>query len=172
MLKNKTHNSYSIVRNSTKTSGFTLIELLVVISLIGLLAAIALVSFTGVQKQSRDTQRKSDIRQYQLALENFANKNGGLYPRRNVTVSASTTLCTDLAMTNCPLDPRNTKDSSFDYKYESDGTASDGTAAATKYVLWGKIENVSTTTYWVICSNGKIGQATSGIPPSGGTCPI
>jgi prepilin-type N-terminal cleavage/methylation domain-containing protein len=43
--------------------GFTLIELLVVISLIGLLAALALVSYIGVQKQGRDTQRKSDLRQ-------------------------------------------------------------------------------------------------------------
>lgn len=152
--------------------GFTLIELLVVIALIGLLSAIALVSFTGVQKQARDTQRKSDLRQYSLALENYANKNNGLYPRRNVTVSATSVLCTDLSMTNCPVDPRETKDASFGYKYQTDGTASDGTAGATKYVLWGKIENISATTYWVVCSIGKSGQVTSGVPPTGGACPI
>ncbi|MEK7111926.1 MAG: type II secretion system protein [Patescibacteria group bacterium] len=152
--------------------GFTLVELLVVISVIGILASIVLVSFTGSQKQARDTQRKSDLRQYQLSLENYANKNNGLYPRRNVTVSADTTLCTDLSQTTCPSDPRELKDATFDYKYQSDGTASDGTAAATIYVLWGKIENVSATTYWVLCSNGKSGQATVGIPPTGGACPL
>jgi prepilin-type N-terminal cleavage/methylation domain-containing protein len=162
----------SNLKSQISNLGFTLIELLVVISLIGLLASIALVSYTGVQKQARDTQRKSDIKQYQLGLENYANKNGGLYPQRNVTVSADTTLCSDLGMTNCPSDPRKTKDATYDYKYQSDGTASDGTAVAAKYVLWGKIENASTTTYWVICSNGKTNQATSGLPPTGGSCPI
>jgi prepilin-type N-terminal cleavage/methylation domain-containing protein len=155
-----------------KQLGFTLVELLVVISVIGVLASIVLVSFTGSQKQARDTQRKSDIKQYQLALENFANKNNGLYPRRNVTVSADTTLCNDLGQTACPSDPREARDATFDYKYQSDGTASDGTPAATDYVLWGKIENVTATTYWVVCSNGKSAQVTTGIPPSGGTCPF
>ena len=152
--------------------GFTLVELLVVISVIGILASIVLVSFTGSQKQARDTQRKSDLRQYQLSLENYANKNNGLYPRRNVTVSADTTLCTDLSQTTCPSDPREVKDATFDYKYQSDGTVSDGTAASAIYVLWGKIENVSATTYWVLCSNGKSGASTTGIPPTGGVCPL
>ena len=152
--------------------GFTLVELLVVISVIGILASIVLVSFTGSQKQARDTQRKSDVKQYQLALENFANKGSGLYPRRNSSVSADTTLCADLGLTTCPSDPREIKDATFDYKYQSDGTLSDGTAAATIYVLWGKVENVTATTYWVVCSNGKSGQLTSGIPPTGGACPL
>ncbi len=153
-------------------NGFTLVELLVVISIIGVLAGIVLVSYTSSQKQARDTQRKSDIKQYQLALEGFANKYGGLYPQRNITVSADTTLCLDLSLTACPSDPREARDATFDYKYQSDGTASDGSPMATKYVLWGKIENVSTTTYWVVCSNGKSGQMTTGIPPSGGSCPL
>lgn len=158
-----------------KNFGFTLVELLVVISVIGILASIVLVSFTGSQKQARDTQRKSDLKQYQLALENFANKSNGLYPVESLTVSADDTvsgLCGDLTLTGCPSDPRKLRDPSFDYKYQSDGTLTDGSAAATKYVLWGKIENVTSTTYWVLCSNGKTGQLTSGIPPSGGTCPL
>lgn len=152
--------------------GFTLVELLVVIAIIGILASMALVSYTGSQKQARDAQRKSDIKQYQLSLENYANKNSGLYPQRPTTVSADTTLCTDLGLTGCPSDPREARDSTFDYKYQSNGSISDGTAAASNYVLWDKIENVTTTTYWVVCSNGKVGQTTTGIPPTGGACPI
>jgi prepilin-type N-terminal cleavage/methylation domain-containing protein len=157
-----------------KNKGFTLIELLVVISIIGILAAIALVSFTSSQKQARDTVRKSDSKQYQLALENFANKGGGLYPQRpdGSGVLAWTTLCADLSLTTCPQDPRFTQDASFTYQYQSNGTLSDGTAVASSYVIWNKLENVTVTTYWVVCSNGKSGQTTSAIPPTGGACPL
>ena len=53
--------------------GFTLIELLIVISIIGILVTIVSASFVTSQKQARDVQRKSDLKQYQNALENFAN---------------------------------------------------------------------------------------------------
>ena len=151
-----------------------MVELLVVISIIGILAAIALVSFTSSQKQARDTVRRSDSKQYQLALENFANKNGGLYPQRpdGTGILAWTTLCADMGLTSCPQDPRYAKDTSFVYQYQSNGTISDGTAIATSYVIWTKIENVTTTTYWIVCSNGKSGQSTSGLPPTGGACPL
>ena len=66
--------------------GFTLIEILVVISIIGVLASLALVSFAGTQKQARDTQRKNDLKQYQTSLENFANNNSSLYPSEPVII--------------------------------------------------------------------------------------
>ncbi|KKQ58329.1 MAG: fimbrial protein pilin [Parcubacteria group bacterium GW2011_GWC1_38_17] len=48
--------------------GFTLLELLVVISIIGLLASIALVSLDSARKKTRDTQRLSDMAGIQKAL--------------------------------------------------------------------------------------------------------
>lgn len=154
--------------------GFTLIELLVVISVIGILASIALVSFGPVQKQARDTQRKSDIKQYQNSLEMFASKGNGLYPGENSTVSADSTsggLCGDLGLTSCSSDPKKSTDATYDYKYQSDGSVSDGTLVATKYVLWAKLENVDK--YWVNCSNGKVGTTVGDtISVSGGTCPL
>lgn len=150
-----------------------MIELLVVIAIIGILASLALISFSGSQKQARDSQRKSDLKQYQNALELFANQNNGLYPSRTDVsgADASSTLCNDLNISTCPEDPRNPDDASHVYKYQSDGTGT-GTVDATQYVLWGKLENASTTTYWILCSTGVVGEVTTGIPPTGGNCPL
>jgi prepilin-type N-terminal cleavage/methylation domain-containing protein len=155
------------------TNAFTLIELLVVISIIGILAALSLASFSTAQKQARDTQRKSDIGQYQNSLESYANKNNGLYPSRPDAAGASSdTLCTDLTLTGCATDPKNTSDASFAYKYQSNGTVSNGLGTATKYVLWGKLE--STANYRVVCSNGKNGNIlqASWVNPTLGVCPL
>ena len=150
--------------------GFTMIELLVVISIIGILASIGLVSFSGAQKQARDSQRKSDLKQYQSALEIFANKNNGLFPPRTATARASTTLCGDLSISTCSEDPRYEEDNSFVYNYQSDGTAAPA-IDATQYVLWGKLEN--TSDYWVNCSDGRVGtKSQSGFSVSGGNCPL
>jgi prepilin-type N-terminal cleavage/methylation domain-containing protein len=156
-----------------RLSGFTLVEILVVISIIGALTALVLVSYTGPQKQARDSQRKSDLKQYQSSLEVFANKTNGLYPSRSDSAGAiaSIALCTDLEMTGCSEDPRNAKDSSFVYRYQSDGSGADS-ADATQYVLWGKLENKED--YWVLCSNGKVGAISqaSWSNPSEGNCPL
>lgn len=160
------------ISNKVK-KGFTLIELLVVISIIGILAALSFVSFTTSQRQARDSARKSDIKQYQTSLESFANNHGGLFPQRPdaAGVTASSTLCNDLTLTTCPEDVKSTNDATFTYKYQSDGSVSDGTAIATKYILWTKLE--SQTNYWVICSSGKVGiVAQAGFGVSGGSCPL
>ena len=137
-----------------KTRGFTLIELLVVISIIGILAALVTVSFTSSQRQARDTKRQSDLRFYQNALEVDANKYSGFYITQPARVAASTTLCSALALTNCPEDPKNsTIPATYVYNYLSDGVVAGGHTSIT-YVLWAKLENSSA--YWVICSSGTV----------------
>lgn len=42
-------------------SGFTIVELLIVIVVIGILAAITIVAYNGVQQRSRDAIRKADL---------------------------------------------------------------------------------------------------------------
>lgn len=166
--------------NKTKLNkilGFTLVELLVVISIIGILAALTLVSFTGAQKQARDVQRASDLKQYQSMLESWANTHSGLYPyNTNISTEAATTLCsTYLGLTGCPEDP---KDPTLKYYYSSGPTSTlptctAGVACATKYVLRATHESTANE-YWVVCSNGKSGAIpTSGSPDfSAGNCPL
>lgn len=61
--------------------GFTIVELLIVIVVIGILAALVITTFTGIQQQARDTERKADIKALQGQIEAYyANK--GNYPTR------------------------------------------------------------------------------------------
>lgn len=46
---------------ANKQTGFTIVELLIVIVVIGILAAITIVAYNGVQQRARDTKRVSDI---------------------------------------------------------------------------------------------------------------
>lgn len=152
---------------SDRLNAFTLIELLVVISIIGLLVAVATVSFSSSQKQARDIKRKSDLKFYQNGAEVFANKSTGLYPMWSAGVDASgNQFCGgSLSMSNCPQDPRS-KDGNY-YHYQSDGSYNDGRAMASKYVIWSVTE--SPAGYWVVCSSGA--NFYSAAQPSLDTCP-
>lgn len=64
-----------------RQSGFTIVELLIVIVIIGILATLVIVTFSGVQQRARDSERKTDINAVAGQLEAFyANK--GYYPPR------------------------------------------------------------------------------------------
>jgi prepilin-type N-terminal cleavage/methylation domain-containing protein len=159
--------------------GFTLIELLVVIAIIGILASLALVSYGGAQKQSRDTRRKSDVQQYRNALEGYAGANNGRYPgftTAGVIQIGTTNLCHSnylypFTSNTCLTDPAATasyscgNDLAYQYCYFEDGS-SDG-ATATNYLLYAKLE---TGGFWVVCSNGKAGKVST--MPTSVTCPL
>lgn len=58
-----------------KSIGFTLIELMVVISILAILVAIGVTSYSTIRKNSRDSIRKSDLHSIQNALEQYYGKN-------------------------------------------------------------------------------------------------
>lgn len=131
--------------------GFTLIELLVVISIIGILASLTFVSYSGAQKQTRDTERRSDLAQYRNGLANYAAANDGLYPDSitDDSIGSGSDLCIVLSpdfISSCPPDPTNSGD--YTYHFLSDTTG-------IQYLLWAKLE---TGGYWEVCSDGRSGK--------------
>jgi type IV pilus assembly protein PilA len=71
-----------------KQRGFTIVELLIVIVVIGILAAIVITSFAGVQAKARDAKRQTDIRALAAQLEKYYADNNG-YPQFSQVNSAA-----------------------------------------------------------------------------------
>lgn len=86
--------------------GFTLIELLVVISIIGILSSVVIASLNTAREKARDTNRITDLKQLQLALELYYDSNSSAYP-----VALSSLAPTYIQ--TVPTDPR----SGDQYKY-------------------------------------------------------
>jgi prepilin-type N-terminal cleavage/methylation domain-containing protein len=64
---------------SGNKNGFTIVELLIVIVVIGILAAITIVSYNGIQQRSRNTQVITGVEAYYKALRSYHAVNGS-YP--------------------------------------------------------------------------------------------
>lgn len=62
-----------------KQSGFTIVELLIVIVVIGILAALVITTFSGIQQKGRNTERTTDVQAVASQLEAYYAK-GGSYP--------------------------------------------------------------------------------------------
>lgn len=141
--------------------GFTLIELIVVIAIIGTMAAFVVLRFSGPRKEAQNTQRKSDIRQYQTAIEVYANSHNGLFPP---TSGNLTGLCAVINVGECPDDPLIASEPTRTYKYQTNG------ASRTTYVVWARL--AKTNEFFVACSSGAVGNVPDTTSISGGNCPL
>jgi type II secretion system protein G len=102
--------------------GFTIIELIVSIVIIGILVTIMIVSYSGIQQRSRDSQRASDVTKIKIALEKY-HADKGQYPAvcsADEVDCPADSLASALVTTyiaSIPHDPRNAFDSATDYRY-------------------------------------------------------
>jgi len=115
--------------------GFTLIEILVVSTIMVLLTAAGLISYSIFLRNSRDVRRKADLAQISGALEMYRSSND-TYPTVGLTQMTAPTVF----IQTIPTDPKNPT-----YTYYYSGTASD-------YTLGAYLENGGTT-----CAAGQCG---------------
>jgi prepilin-type N-terminal cleavage/methylation domain-containing protein len=66
-------------RSNGRTRGFTIVELLIVIVVIGILAAITIVAYNGIQDRANNATTINGIAQYTKLFQFYANDNGS-YP--------------------------------------------------------------------------------------------
>ncbi|OGM11460.1 hypothetical protein A2Z22_00215 [Candidatus Woesebacteria bacterium RBG_16_34_12] len=172
-----------------KKNAYTLLELVLVAAILGVLASFGINTFKGSQARSRDTQRKSDLNQYRVALETYGTNHNGLFPGRNglfgLWASDKTScgagscyyLCTtDLGLSGCPADPYDGQNKCYGgttcrYWYQGNN-CDNGSACATNFTLRAMLENENA--FWVVCANGKSGNVDSATDFStlGGSCPL
>jgi len=109
-----------------KFEGFTLIELLVVIAIIGTLSALFLPNFMSARERARDSQRKSDLRQIQKAIELYKQDQVDSsvpvqLPAKNTCWSSEANCTGNIYMNKFPADPNRSAALRDEYFY-SPGT--------------------------------------------------
>lgn len=142
-----------LMPTSQKLKGFTLIELLIVITIIAILAAIGLVSYTTFLKTARDNRRQSDLKLIQSALEQY-HGDQKYYPYTdsvilgsplNNTTGGTSTTVTKTYLNAVPQDPKGSPN--YSYKaYKNDGTtncSSTDAGICAKYCVYAFLENPS-----------------------------
>jgi prepilin-type N-terminal cleavage/methylation domain-containing protein len=138
--------------------GFTIVELLIVIVVIGILAALVLNSFRGVQERARDTKRRTDVNAQASQLEVYYTDNGG-YPVFTGQVDTDSWITANLkgADLNAWRAPNQTSNSMVNsatpdknhYGYvplQDDGTTACTTSPCAKFKLYWYSEKTATVT--------------------------
>lgn len=96
--------------------GFTFIEVLVTITIIAIISAVGMASYSRIQKKSRDSARQANLKQIQSGLE-ICKSEDGAYPNSITQGQAMTCTSGAEAMSEVPEDP-----SGYSYSYNPSGS--------------------------------------------------
>lgn len=151
-------------RSEPKETGFTIVELLIVVVVIAILAAITIVSYSGVTRRASNSERQSDIAAIQKALEMYYIDNSQ-YPKQGGVAGMDlvdypiTTLKLPRSAIIAPGAPSGTQNSmsegqygnnmnSYNYGYRAVNAAGNACWASsdtcTSYQLWYRLDGEST----------------------------
>lgn len=155
-----------LVKKRNNQMGFTIVELLIVIVVIGILAAITIVAYNGIQKRASDTRRHSDIEIITKALELYYIDNNR-YPAGSgsTTINAAWSTTADASWQNLatalrpyaaslPSDPISspgvavTGASGYNYAYYANTNTFCGAAVGKMYILVYRLENGAQENYF------------------------
>lgn len=98
-----------------KKSGFTLFELLVSISIMGIMVALAMVSYSSAQRKARDTRRKEDMKTVQTAAEQYYSLSGAYSYPSTTAPGDWTTTDGQVMLQKFPTDPKGTGWTGYTY---------------------------------------------------------
>ena len=76
-----------IVERRKSQSGFTIVEVMIVLAIAGLILAIVFIAVPALQRNSRNTQRRSDLGSLRAQFDTWTSNNGGKIP--NATTGAT-----------------------------------------------------------------------------------
>ncbi len=132
-----------------KQQGFTIVELLIVIVVIGILAALVITTFTGIQRKARDTERTTDIKALHSQIEAYYAQNGWYPALSDINTTTLKGLDADALKPSgsggAAIDSAATTTNKYSY-VPSPSTCTTAAGDCTSYVLSAKLEDGSTYT--------------------------
>ncbi len=97
------------------SKGFTLIELMVALAIVAVVFGVVITTSAGIQRQSRDSQRKADLSKIQTALQQYYTDENKYPPSTALGLSATALKSLDNTKTYLNGIPRDPKGGAYYY---------------------------------------------------------
>jgi prepilin-type N-terminal cleavage/methylation domain-containing protein len=135
--------------NTRDEIGFTLIELLIVIAVIGILSAIAIPAYIGVQTRAARSEAKANLQSLRLLEEQYFAENGN-YTANLADITAIKSVLPGFK-------PGNEADLRFTYKVDQNVTITSALTPCFRATATGKTgTNVAGEEFKIDCNNNRL----------------